>query len=217
MRAPRVMMLMLAAGAALSACAVTVPVRQPHPFDELLEGQWYYQCRSFFIEDSFPVSLRGFAIYFEGRIHERLDVFAGSECTDAARYLTMRFQGTYTLGGTVSVKLGNATVQAVQDEEVRQSVTYELTPTFASVAGDDPGCQALVGKRWVEADAPELARCGVTKDFRELEERTRRDRTLIYVDRCRLVNGDSESPKDAQGYPTALDTRYWGLRPCPEE
>jgi hypothetical protein len=210
-------MMMLAAWAVLPACAATAPARSPHPFDESLEGQWYYECRSFLIDESFPISLRGFAIYFEGRTHERLDVFAGSECADAARYLTLRFRGTYTLGSTVSVRLGSATVQAVRNEEIKQSVTYELTSTFASVAGDDPDCQALVGKRWVEGGTPALARCGVTKDFRELEERTRRDRTLLYVDRCRLVNGDSESPKDTLGYPTALDTRYWGLRPCPDE
>jgi hypothetical protein len=208
--------LLVACSVALSACTGLAP-RSPHPLDEKLEGQWYYECRTFLVDDTLPVSVDGHAIYFEGRSHERMDVAVGTDCAAAARIMTMRFEGTYTLGGPVRVKLGNATVEAVRDDEVKQKITYELTPTFASAVGDEPACKLLLGKGVLEGSNPALRQCSVTKDFRELEDRTQRQRTVLYVDHCRLINGDDDGEKDGDGYPTVLDTQSWGVKYCPKE
>jgi hypothetical protein len=206
--------ILLACCAALAACTT---LRAPHPFDAQLEGEWYYDCRYFVVEQDLPISMEGHAIYFEGRTRERIDISAGTDCSEAGRILTMRFEGTYRLGGTVQARLADATVDAYRDEEVKQKVTYELTPTFASVAGNDPACAALIGLRHLDGSVPALATCEVTKTFRELEIRSRIDRTVLYVEQCRLFNGDDAAGRDAEGYPTALDTEYWGRKACGHE
>jgi hypothetical protein len=207
----RVASILLAGCAALAACTT---LRAPHPFDEQLEGEWYYDCRYFAVQQDLPVSMEGHAIYFQGRTREKIDISAGTDCSEAGRILTMRFEGTYRLGGTVQARLADTTVDAYRDDEEKQRVTYELTPTFASVVGSDPACAALIGLRQLEGSVPALATCEVTKTFRELETRSRVDRTVLYVEQCRLFNGDDSAARDAAGYPTALDTEYWGRKAC---
>lgn len=210
--------LVLAGVLLLPACtAVNMNPRTPHPFDEQLQGQWYYECRSYEVDESLPISIEGYAIYLDGRSRERMDVSVGTDCREAGRILTMRWEGIYALGGKARVKLGDRFVEAVRDDELKQKVTYELTPTFVSAIGDDPACKALVGKGLMEGTEPALAQCPLTKEFRELEDRTRNQRTVLYVESCRLLNGDEDAEKDGDRYPATLDTSSWGIRYCPSE
>ena len=203
----------LSLGLALANCT-TLSTRAPHPFDAQLEGEWYYDCRYFTVEKDLPMSMEGHAIYFDGRTRERIDISAGTDCSEAGRIIIMRFEGTYRLGSSVQARLADMTVEAYRDDEEKTKVTYELTPTFASVVGSDPACATLVGLRHLDGTVPALATCEVTKVFRELETRSRVDRTVLHVEQCRLFNGDDASGRDAGGYPTALDTEYWGRKAC---
>jgi len=203
--------------AALSSCVQLAVTRTPHPFEEQLDGEWYYDCRYFAVGDDLPVSLEGHAIYFEGRTRERIAISVGTDCSEAGRFLVMRFDGTYRIGNAVSVKLADGQVRAYQDTEVKTKVTYELTPTFASLVGRDPACAALVGRRMLDGSEPALAKCELTKDFRELEVRSQNDRTVLFIDQCRLFNGDDKGDLSPEGFPTTLDTRSWGVKACRQE
>lgn len=188
-----------------------------HPFDAQLEGEWFYDCHYFTLKDGLPISLDGRALYFRGQSRELLYAYLGTDCADAGRILEMRFEGTYRLGAALQVALEEKPVQAWRDDEAKQRVTYTFLPTFASAVGEDAACQSLVGKQAITRSVAALAQCEVTKTFRELEERSAKEKTALYVDGCKLYNGSEEGGTDAEGYPIALDTRFYGVRLCKTE